>query len=234
MSSRPPAGSGQGGHIAASFTDLMASMMVIFVLLFVAVVNNASAKRDLVVDELLKSLRERMGETGLAQRTINKDPKDPYAILVIMPDSLLFERGKAEIGIAGRTDLNSFMPLVAGVLCAPETRDRVTGVVVEGHTDSTWHEILMPPETGPERNLELSQSRSMEVVKTSLRALEGNQHQDCFRQMLSASGRGQEELLPEIGSDDAKQRRVVFKIRVQQDALSELATAVVRPTTGAR
>lgn len=214
--------------MAASFTDLMASLMVIFVLLFVAVVNNASAKRDVVVDELLKSLQQRIGETGLAKRIINKDPKDPNAILIIMPDSLLFDRAKSEIRDAGRTDLAQFIPLLATVLCAAETRDRVAGVVVEGHTDSTWSEALVPPQTGPEKNLELSQSRSMEVVKASLRTLDGAEGRECFRQMLSASGRGQEEPLPGYSGDDAKQRRVVFKIRVQQDALSELTKAVVR------
>lgn len=221
------AGGGQSGHMAASFTDLMASMMVIFVLLFVAVVNNASAKRDLVVDELLKSLKQRIGETGLAQRIIDKDPKDPNAILIIMPDSLLFDRGRAEIKPVGLNDLQNFIPLVAGILCAPEVTARVSGIVVEGHTDSTWNEVLVPPQTGPEKNLELSQSRSMEVVKASLRALEGNPSRDCFRQMLSASGRGQEELLREASPEDAKQRRVVFKIRVQQDALGELTKVIV-------
>jgi outer membrane protein OmpA-like peptidoglycan-associated protein len=145
-----------------------------------------------------------------------------------MPDSLLFDRGKAEIRDVGRTDLTKFIPLLAGVLCSPDTRGRVAGVVVEGHTDSTWNQVLVPPQTGPEKNLELSQSRSMEVVKASLRTLEGDQGRECFRQMLSASGRGQEEPLPAYSGDDAKQRRVVFKIRVQQDALGELAQAVIR------
>ena len=80
---------------------------------------------------------------------------------------------------------------------------------------------------GPQLNLELSQKRSMDVVRWSLAALEPGDERDCFRRLLSASGRGQEELLPDVAGDDSRQRRVVFKIRTQRDAADDLATGLV-------
>ena len=64
----------------------------------------------------------------------------------------------------------------------------------------------------------------MEVVKTSLLALSPSPkpERDCFRAMLSASGRGQEEPLPTLPGDDARQRRVIFKIRVNADLAKQL------------
>jgi hypothetical protein len=67
----------------------------------------------------------------------------------------------------------------------------------------------------------------MDVVRWSLAALEAGDKRDCFRSLLSASGRGQEELLPDIPGDDARQRRVVFKIRTERDAVDDLATGLV-------
>jgi hypothetical protein len=67
----------------------------------------------------------------------------------------------------------------------------------------------------------------MDVVRWSLKALEPGEERDCFRRLLSASGRGQEELLPHVPGDDSRQRRVVFKIRTQRDEIDELATGLV-------
>jgi outer membrane protein OmpA-like peptidoglycan-associated protein len=217
-----------GGHHATSFTDLMASLLVIFVLLFVASVNNAAAKGKTVQDELLAELKKKLSAIGLSQDQIHRDERDKNAIVIIMPDSLLFSRGSPDVRPGGQEALRSLMPLLAGVLCEPPMRQNIQTVVVEGHTDTTWADARVSAEARRDLNLALSQSRSMEVVKVSLGALDVPARRGCFRSLLSASGRGQEEPLSNAAGDDARQRRVVFKIRVTTDVAREILEGVHR------
>jgi outer membrane protein OmpA-like peptidoglycan-associated protein len=212
--------------MAASFTDLMTSLMVIFVLLFVAYVSNASAKGKTVQDDLLAQLRKQLNAIGLSPDAVRRDERDRNAIVIVMPDSLLFDRGKKVVREGGQRSLQGLMPLLSDVLCGPSMRPNIQTVVVEGHTDTTWAAAALAnvgPERGRDFNLELSQGRSMEVVKTSLAALGKSEQRACFRGLLSASGRGQEEPLQGISGDDPRQRRVVFKIRVATDVTQQVS-----------
>jgi outer membrane protein OmpA-like peptidoglycan-associated protein len=216
-------------HAAASFTDLMASLMVIFVLLFIAYVQNAASKGKSVQDNLLATLQERLRTVGISQESVRRDERDKNAIVVVMPDSVLFDRGKADLKGGGVQALNSLTPLLAGVLCDTVVRPNIQTVVVEGHTDTTWAAALLDRgsyEVARDSNLGLSQRRSMAVVLTSLRALPLPEERDCFRNLLSASGRGQEEPLLGMPGDDPRQRRVVFKIRVVTDLAGRLTSGV--------
>jgi outer membrane protein OmpA-like peptidoglycan-associated protein len=99
--------------------------------------------------------------------------------------------------------------------------------VVEGHTDSSGTD---------EYNWDLSQRRSMSVVRASLAVLSTQGSLDersAFLRLLSASGRGSAELAYGPGGQEnpALSRRVVFKIRVrsfEQKTLSE--TLASRPS----
>lgn len=215
---------GVAGESAASFTDLMASLMVIFVLLFVVTVNNATAGRSVVQNQLLESLRAKLTAKGLDTSAIHRDERDPFAIVIVMPDSLLFARNSSEVRAGGRTYLQDVAPVLAGILCAPDMGPSIDNVVVEGHTDTTYSGPMS--DDAPAYNLRLSQQRSMEVVKYSLIALDSTPQRACFRGLLSASGRGQEELLPGLAGDDARQRRVIFKIRVKADLVGRITNQV--------
>ena len=214
-------------HLAASFTDLMASLMVIFILLFVATLSNAAKKRETVTEQLLGALKEALAAGGMDAGGVRKDKRDPYAVVIVMPEDLLFRRAEWIVGPKGQDYLRRMIPVLSGIVCSPQMRLGVASVVVEGHTDTTWSAVAADAEAGPEGNLELSQKRSMDVVRTSLSTLSPGPERDCFRGLLSASGRGQEELLDGVPPDDLQQRRVVFKIRTQQDTVDELAKSLV-------
>lgn len=218
--------------MAASFTDLMASLMVIFILLFVATLSNkAKAERtgrETTIEFLLGALKSALDRGGLESGGIRKDDRDPYAVVIVMPEDLLFASGVSLVADQGQTYLSRMVPLLAGIVCRPELTNRVASVVVEGHTDSVWQGPTLPGADGPQMNLELSQRRSMDVVRWSLASLTSGHERDCFRGLLSASGRGQEELLPDLPGDHPRQRRVVFKIRTQQDALETVTSGLVK------
>jgi len=219
---------GHGGHSSASFTDLMASLMVIFILLFVATVNNASTNRTTIQNNLLQSLRAKLRAKDIDTSAIHTDARDPYAVVIVMPASLLFDRDSARIRDKGHEYLQNVIPALAELLCSSELMRNIDNVVVEGHTDTTYAGggSELTPDQGQAYNLELSQKRSMAVVKMALQSLRDKSERACFRGMLSASGRGQEEPLPGIPGNDDRQRRVVFKIRVKADLASAFTSRV--------
>ena len=223
-------GSGDGAHAshtAASFTDLMASLMVIFILLFVATVSNAVKKansgRRNTKDELLEQLRREIERDGTRVTT---DDKDQFAVVIVMPEQLLFASGVSTVGESGQEYLQRMTPVLSRLVCSPDRVAKIASVVVEGHTDAKWLGATAPGVDGQQKNLELSQQRSMDVVRWGLASLPPGGERDCFRRLLSASGRGQEELLPGIEDYDPRQRRVVFKIRTQQDAEAQVSAGL--------
>jgi len=192
----------------------MTSLAVIFILLFVVQLNYYGQKgeisRGLVLAHLQKKLQE-FTEPGADRPPVRveMDPKDALAVLIIVPQGLLnFAVNKADISAPGLHFLEKFVPKLARAVCTEESiRNDISLIVVEGHADST----------GPEaRNWPLSQDRSGRVLQEGLRLLDGTDR-ECFRNFLSASGRGSADpVLNESGEEDKdRSRRVVFKVRVR-------------------
>ena len=209
--------------LSNSFTDLMTSLAVIFILLLCASLNNvhqqSKATRNSVLVEVQRSLKE-FSSGGIEVKT---DPRDALGLLVLVPEDLLaFPLDKAEISSRGETFLESFIPRLSGIVCSPRFAREINSIVVEGHTDSSGT---------PEHNWDLAQRRSMSVVRASLSALGAgtdSRERSAFLRLLSASGRGNAEVLtgPDGQEDATQSRRVVFKIRVRSLEQKELIDAL--------
>ncbi len=189
----------------------MTSLMVIFILLLLVFVNNRASVNASTTQHLLIDLRRQLQSSGIAQVTAQLDRKDPYTIVLTIPNELLtFQPNAHQLRAEGEEFLKREVPKLATLLCESQYRNAVESIVVEGHSDNTpYHGIS--PEESESLNLKLSQDRSMEVVKRSLFALMGHPvERGCLLEKISASGRGEQDLqaTPELS------RRVVFKIRV--------------------
>jgi flagellar motor protein MotB len=203
---------GNSDHLSSSLTDLMTSLMVIFILLLLVFVSHTASKDAALTDVLLAKLKKDLQPQGFNENSIRPDPRDRNAILVIVPGKLMnFQIQKADLQEDGRIFLQTHIPAFADVLCSPEFRSSIDSIVVEGHTDrTTW--AGRSAEESQNNNLKLSQDRSMAVVKESLADLSGNESERaCFLEKLSATGRGEQD--PEKTADES--RRVIFRIRVK-------------------
>ena len=192
----------------------MASLMAIFVLLFVAAQNNRGAGIESNRAELIKQLQGELASAGIDSANIRSDPRDPNSILIILPDSSLFPRGSRQMLESGRRIARQATPRLASILCARSRNFGVEQIVIEGHTDSTT-----PPgstsEGGRSSNLVLSQARAMAFVREGIDTLVSAAGPlDCFLPLVSATGRGQEQHLPSFPKDAAEQRRVVLRLRL--------------------
>jgi outer membrane protein OmpA-like peptidoglycan-associated protein len=214
-------------HLAHSFTDLMTSLMVIFILLLLVFVNNQGSANSAAAQTLLNELRRKLEPAGFKNEDIRIDPKDPSTILLTMLDAQLnFQPNSYQLQPAGERFLETRMPQLAAVLCADKYRNEVEAVVFEGHSDNVPYRGATPEESQA-RNLRLSQERSMEVVEKTLTSLPADTGlRTCLLDKVSASGRGEQDL--EETAD--KSRRAVIKIRVNATHAADLARLI--PGTG--
>ena len=196
----------QESGIQSSFTDLMTSLAVIFILMFCATWNDArqegTSKRGVILVDLKKELEQFIKRDGVE---VKEDPKDPLSLVILVPEGLMqFKVDKDQIPESGERFLGKFMPILAKATL--KFKDDINSIIVEGHTDTSGTD---------EHNLPLSQRRSMSVVMKSLGVLEGDER-DRFLILLSASGRGSVDPYTDNGVVNMdKSRRVVFKMRIR-------------------
>src|ERR1017187_493058 len=113
--------------LASSLTDLMTSLMVIFVLLLVASLNNATAQgantRNLILEQLQRELHA-FTARGVS---VKADPNDPLGLLVLIPEGLLnFGFDKSEIPPQGVLFLDGFAPKLANIACSPSFKKEIS------------------------------------------------------------------------------------------------------------
>jgi flagellar motor protein MotB len=218
-------GSG-GDSINSSLTDLMTSLMVIFILLLLVFVHRTSGRDIAITDVLLEQLKGEWIPKGFSKELIQIDKKDRNAILVIVPDQLMnFESSKSELKSQGEAFLKDNIPKFASILCGSRFHEAIDSIIVEGYTDGNPWATAASPYESQNQNLELSQRRSMEVVKKSLSFITADDSQrQCFLEKLSATGRGEQDLQ----STPEDSRRVIFRIRVRADRADQLRNRGVK------
>jgi len=211
-------------HLASSFTDLMTSLMVIFILLLLGFVNNQASINSVTAQSLMTQLRQQLEPVGIKREDIRIDPKDPSTILLTVLDAqLTFEPNSYRLQPEGETFLQTRMPKLTETLCAEQYRGVIEAVVIEGHSDSTPYRGATLEESQA-RNLKLSQERSMEVVEKTLTSLSGQPGlRSCLLEKISANGRGEQDLAETAD----KSRRTVIKVRVNAIHAVDLANAIV-------
>jgi len=211
-------------HLASSFTDLMTSLMVIFILLLLVFVNNQASVNSVTAQSLMTQLRKELEPVGFKREDIRIDPKDPSTILLTVQDAqLTFQPNSFELQPEGEKFIETRMPKLTETLCANDYRSSIEAVIVEGHSDSAPYRGATPEESQA-RNLKLSQERSMEVVEKTLTSLSNRPGlRSCLLEKISATGRGEQDL----AATADKSRRAVIKVRVNATHAMDLANAMV-------
>lgn len=214
-----------GHHLASSMTDLMTSLAIIFILLLVVYLRNvhvAGAKAVDEVDRVLKVLLQKINPDlkgkGLEEIQVQRDKRDPRTLLILVPgDVLTFEHNKYQLSDKGENFLAIFTPKLSDAIA--EIQDKLESLVIEGHTDKVGTD---------ERNLKLSQDRSLQVMQYSLQVINDLRRKEQFLNITSVSGRGSQEATSkptDLDEKRRKDRKVIYKVRVKggQEVIVEKA-----------
>ena len=220
-----------------SLGDLMAGLLLIFVLLLSFLMLNLSEIADFYIklqSELYKDL-EKEFKTDLKEwnAVLNKQT---LSIRFKEPE-VLFETGKAEIRPRFKDILDDFFPRYIKIL--RETKDingeakyinNIAEIRIEGHTSSEWYAGVSVEEAYI-HNMELSQGRTRSVLKYVLQTSIGKKEKisieqrqkikEWLKQHLTANGLSSSK--PILNEDDTEDReasrRVEFRVRIDAEKL---------------
>jgi len=240
-----------GSPLASSLTDMMTSLMVVFVLLLVTTLKDVSEQKveaerqraeasraDAIAQQRKNRIqeawkRDRHGADDVHSRflilqrslpgvSVFQDPTDPFLIVVVIPEKELdFKFGDHKLSPVAETILRSFGSMFMPILHAPDTLPLIEAITVEGHADRRQKISFA--------NLEISQKRSFEVMKFLLEEFRASFPH--FDELSSVSGRGDKECtVGSESSDDeqAKCRSVKFKVRIKRSETQRFIDEVTR------
>lgn len=187
----------------------MTSLMVIFILLLVASLNNGRAKTADTRTELIAALQLKMKDLAGGAVQVEADPHDPLGVLLIPPPQLMsFAKNSPSLPPGAEGYVKAFAPRLEGVVCSGAFAGKIESVAVEGHADTTGD---------TDYNIQLSLDRAASVVTASLSSIPEGPGLNCFEGLLTTNGRGNFGNAGKLDTPAAlaQERRVVFKIRVR-------------------
>lgn len=213
-----------------SFTDLLATILLVILLFLMAIIVNQQVKAeqrevDLTEKELQIEQQEELInyltgirkdiilelENEFAQTDLDIEIDKETGSIKFRND-LLFETGKHEIRPAFKKELQTFIPKYFTILYGKYS-EYISDIVVEGHTDDVGSFMY---------NLDLSQKRAFSVVKYILSDEIGHfPYKELVQNQLTANGRSESQLKYfDDGTtvDREKSRRVEFKFRLKNYA----------------
>lgn len=214
-----------------SISDLMAGVLIIFILLFIFKMLDyqGEIEKQEVVTMELNELQEELTKTkqkiielsstrlkiiALLKEEFEKESLD----IVIDEDTgaiklregILFDQSKSDIKTDGKKFLQEFIPIYLRILLEnKEIREEIGEIIIEGHTDDVGTYVY---------NLELSQNRSLNVVKFLMSDEFKYKNKNLLIKYLTANGKSFSHLVykdDEVDRDSS--RRVEFKFKLREE-----------------
>lgn len=222
-----------------SLSDLMTSLMLIFMLLAIAymmktqqdaqkmISYSVSAQRDAEKIKQIAIVYDRV-KNDLYQ-DLDKEFQDDFAAwgasmdknLTIRFDNqyILFNRGDTRLKESFKAILESFFPRYLKIITSEKYRETIQEIRIEGHTSSIWSANVSPQEAYF-RNMELSQARTRSALRFIMEMPEVQGESAWLRKYVTANGLSSSRpVLNADGSEnEALSQRVEFRIRTDADA----------------
>lgn len=252
-----------------SYSDIMAALLLVFILIWAVAmfqVKDAESKIQEAKKELdkqkatialqevkLKDAQEKItnvvGMRGdlikaLKSALLNSDLSDSISIdgntgAVILKSSLFFKSDSAQLTKKGTDFLDKFWPTYVDTFLDDDFYDKVSEIIIEGHTDSTGKDT--PKLSRYMYNLDLSQKRAFAVAKYCLdnkKKQFTNSQIRKLEKIVTANGRSYSNLKYKYEysqknkknvkvEDRSASRRVEIKFRLhEEEMINELGKAL--------
>lgn len=218
----------QEGHWVA-VSDLMAGLMMVFMLISIVFMINVEQERNKVRDVavLYDHLRVQLYEdlkTEFApdmQRWGAELDKD--LTFRFNNTEVLFDKGDAELKPEFRTILEDFFPRYVRIITQEKYRNDILEVRIEGHTSSAWSGSVSADEAYI-RNMDLSQKRTRSTLAFVLGLDEVHSNKDWLKSHLTANGLSSAKVIRNADGSENEERSRRVEFRVRTDAEGRIAT----------
>lgn len=207
----------QEGHFWPSFTDLLTTILLCFILIFITMM----VIKSLQIEEMTRTIDQIM---GVRSELINelKDEFDDATFgiqvdektgAIIFNTEVLFAYNKSDLKPESFGFLNEFVPLYLDVLLGSGYEEYIAEIIIEGHTDRDGDYLY---------NLQLAQDRAYSVASYIL----GDEFpykniQPHLEGKLTVNSKSYTDFLTdEHGNYHAgSSRRVEFKFRLKDEEI---------------
>ncbi|MCH8533343.1 MAG: OmpA family protein [Saccharospirillum sp.] len=211
-----------------SVSDLMAGLMMVFLLVGIVFMVNAEIQRERVqeVAILYDRLRTQLYEE--LKREFDPDLErwgaeiTPELVIRFNREELIFARGESTLSPEFEVILAEFFPRYLGIITSERFREDIAEVRIEGHTSSGW--LGRSEDEAYILNMGLSQERTRSTLEYILNLDSIVDHKGWLKEQMTANGLSSSKpILDEQGSEDpGLSRRVEFRLRT--DAESRIAS----------
>lgn len=223
--------SGTGGEHWLTISDLMAGLMMVFLLISVALMRSAFLDRDRM-REVAVAYREGQVAIDQALRREFENDLEKWDAAIdaenltfeFRSPEVLFEAGAIALQPRFAVILDDFFPRYLRVLRAFETV--IDEVRVEGHTSSDW--VSATEDEAYFNNMRLSQGRTRSVLEHVYRLPAAPVDRNWVKLKVAAVGFSSSRLVVDAAGreDPAASRRVLF--RVVTNAETQIRTILER------
>ncbi|WP_396588869.1 OmpA family protein [Bermanella sp. R86510] len=218
----------QEGHWVA-VSDLMAGLMMVFLLISVVFMIHVEWQRKKITDVaiLYDTLRTQLYQDLLAEFAPDLPnwgaELDEDLTFRFNKTELLFERGESDLNPQFQNILSDFFPRYLKIITQEKYRDDILEVRIEGHTSSGWLGANDEDEAYI-NNMELSQARTRSTLAYLLNLQPVQDEKTWLKDYLTANGLSSAKVIINASGieNEDRSRRVEFKVRT--DAEGKIAT----------
>lgn len=211
-----------------SVSDLMAGLMMVFLLVAIVFMVNAEIERNKIRDVaiLYDRLRTQLYQDLLREfspdlESWGAEVNEDLSIRFGRPE-LIFDRGENQLKPEFGAILEDFFPRYLRIIASPKYRDDIAEVRIEGHTSSGW--MGRSEDEAYILNMGLSQERTRSTLSFLLELPAVQNEKQWLKEHMTANGLSSSKpILLDNGEEDRdRSRRVEFRLRT--DAESRIAS----------
>ncbi|SHG87641.1 OmpA family protein [Ornithinibacillus halophilus] len=205
------------GHFWPSFTDLLTSILLCFILIFIVMM----VIKSLQIEEMKKTIDQIMGVRAQLVGDIKTEFEDTTLAIevddntgaIIFDTEVLFEFDDSKLKPNSFEFLDEFVPKYLDVLLESGYEEYIAEIIIEGHTDRQGGYLY---------NLELAQDRAYNVASYIL----GDEFpykniQEHLEDKLTVNSKSYTDFRTDEDGDYSAQesRRVEFKFRLKDEEI---------------
>lgn len=212
-----------------SNTDLMSGLLVVFLFISILMTQSVSEITE-KTDEAKQNLQSNLTSSFTAEELseYNLDPQQNGGDIghaSFDKGESRFKVGSSELTPEFQATLKAFLPsYIKAIYDTNEQykkehngQECIQEIRIEGHTSSEWHNANVPPNIAYINNMELSQSRTREIIKFALSLPELVPYHTFIKEKLTANGLSSSHQKTKIENgqqveDKEASRRIEFRV----------------------